>query len=101
MHIILKSAAIAGPEFCAELLSREGFIDLDSGNGKVVMKINTNIDPHAPGHGEPCLSIRAPWGMQADDTPNGTVGLIAVRDGVETVFIINKNSHTILKKFTR
>ncbi len=75
--------------------------DRKSGNGKAVMQINASVDPYAPSYGEPTLSIRAPWSIQADDTPNGTVGLIAVKEGVETVWILHKNSHTILKKFTR
>ena len=88
-------------DFCVKLLEREGFINLKTGNGKATMQISHHIDPYAPSHGTPRLSIRAPWGIQADTNSDSTLGLLVSHNDVETVYIIEKLSRTILKKFTR
>jgi len=101
MDEIFRFPKMANVDFCVKLLEREGFIDLKTGSGKATMQINHHIDPHAPSHGTPRLSIRAPWGIQADSNLGSTLGLLVSRDGVETVYIIGKLSRTILEKFTR
>ena len=92
---------MANVEFCVRLLEREGYIDRKTGTGKATITINQHVNPHEPNHGETRLSIRSPWNIQADDTPNSTVGLLIQHDDIETVYIIDKNSRNILKTFNR
>jgi len=90
-------------EFLLRFLEKRNIIDSKTGKGKPVMKINSNVDPHAPSFGTPRLSIISNWQIQVDDKPNGgTVALLIKNDnGTETVFIFEKNNRMILDKFNR
>jgi len=89
-------------EYLLRFLEKRGVIDSKTGKGKPVMKINFNVEPHAPSFGVPRLRLQANWQIQADDNLNGSVALLIKNDkDTETVFIFAKNSGMIWDKFNR
>jgi hypothetical protein len=89
-------------EYLLRFLEKRNYIDSKTGKGKPVMTINAYIDPHAPSHGTPRLSIRSNWQIQTDDEPNGSVALLIKKDDeTETVYLFSKNSKMIWDRFDR
>lgn len=90
-------------EYLLELMRREGNINPDTGEGKATMKINGWVDPRGIDQGnEERLSIRSKWQITADDDFKSSIGiLIKHKDDSETVYLIDKPTRTILKRFKR
>lgn len=78
------------------------YIDLKTGKGKPVMKINAHIDPHAPSSGALRLEIQTDWQIQTDGDDDEFLSVLIKNDNdTETVFIFKRSSKIIWDKFTR
>ncbi len=90
-------------EYLIKLLDYEKQINFKTGEGKPIMTINNSVNPHDINRGNiERLNIRSKWQITADDDPKSSIGLlIKHEDDSETVYLIDKSTRIILKKFKR
>lgn len=90
-------------EYLIKLLSYEKQINFQAGEGKATMMINKEVNTHDINQGNAeRLSIRSKWQITADDDPKSSIGLLIKHNNEsETIYLIDKQTRIILKKFKR